>query len=199
MSRAERRRDEKLRLQLYATRECGECDACCTTERVVWSEGELRETKKKEEQKRSLGLVGEKPAGERCRYLKTEEERGCGIYKDRPLVCKVWACVWRSGSDLLLGEERPDKLGVVFDTNSHPDLPFTFLVAKESRDGGFTSAAPVLKRLLEKGHVILVEPPPGSPFEKTWLIHESQSEKKAAIERVMASRPSAGIKEEESK
>jgi hypothetical protein len=53
-----------------------------------------------------------KPAGKRCEHLCAN---GCGIYADRPEVCRTWYCTWRE--DAWFGaraEYRPDRLGAMF-------------------------------------------------------------------------------------
>ncbi len=71
--------------ELDPTRECGDCDECCTLH----------------------GQPGPGPIP--CRHLAAGG--GCGIYPTRPRSCRTWFCEWRYG----LGDEadRPDKLGVV--------------------------------------------------------------------------------------
>lgn len=50
----------------------------------------------------------EKPAGVPCSNLCT---RGCGIYGERPDVCRNFVCTWYQGEHSF--SERPDKTGVV--------------------------------------------------------------------------------------
>lgn len=74
-----------------APRDCGPCNACCTAMHV-----------------RPLG----KPAGERCQH---QRPQGCGIYLDRPSVCREWYCLWvRDEGRVFDGSHRPDRLGVFF-------------------------------------------------------------------------------------
>jgi hypothetical protein len=57
-----------------------------------------------------------KAPGKPCEHL---VPGGCGIYADRPPVCREWRCVWRK--DGWLGSRpdyRPDRLGVMFSTSS---------------------------------------------------------------------------------
>jgi hypothetical protein len=72
--------------------ECGGCTACCVVMPVLSKEFC-------------------KPVGP-CQHL---VPGGCGIYADRPPVCREWHCGWRK--DGWLGsrpEYRPDRLGVMF-------------------------------------------------------------------------------------
>jgi hypothetical protein len=57
-------------------RTCGECSLCC-----------------------QLLYVPEvdKPAGEWCRHCKPGQG-GCGIYEQRPPVCRDWICQWLNGN-----------------------------------------------------------------------------------------------------
>lgn len=72
--------------QLVPNRECGECSVCCISLRI--QEANLK-----------------KAADVRCHNL---SDSGCGIYTERPSVCRNWYCGWRLIP--LLGEEwRPDK------------------------------------------------------------------------------------------
>lgn len=68
-------------------RACGTCNACC----VALNIDEL-----------------EKAAHVPCSHLAS---KGCGIYEDRPSVCRGFQCLWLSGN--LPAECRPDRFGVV--------------------------------------------------------------------------------------
>ena len=71
-------------------RECGSCTACC----AILGVAELH-----------------KPVNVECPHVCAQ---GCSIYDTRPRTCRDWSCDWRNG--FLPGEEqRPDKLGVIFD------------------------------------------------------------------------------------
>jgi hypothetical protein len=73
------------------TRECGECNVCCTAMRVK----EL-----------------DKPAGVRCVH---QTESGCGNYENRPSVCRAWYCMWVRDDGRVFDEaQRPDRIGVFF-------------------------------------------------------------------------------------
>ncbi len=73
-------------------RTCGGCIACCKALEVF--EGNFR-----------------KAAGEWCPHCAVG--RGCGIYRDRPLVCEAFRCEWLKGWG---GEnERPDRTKVIPD------------------------------------------------------------------------------------
>ncbi len=80
-----------------APRDCGGCNVCCTAMRVA---------------------PLDKPAGTPCPHAC---ETGCGIYHDRPSVCRVWFCMWvRDPGRIFTDAHRPDRLGVFF-TASTPD------------------------------------------------------------------------------
>lgn len=79
------------------TRSCGGCNVCCTVMTVT---------------------PLNKPGGAVCPH---QTEAGCGIYEDRPGVCRAWHCMWvRDNGRVFREEERPDKSGVFF-TASKPD------------------------------------------------------------------------------
>ena len=98
-----------------AARSCGPCSLCCSVLRV----DDL-----------------EKPAGEDCRHqlgvpagdpddvaTATRDAGplhkpglvagGCGIYHDRPPICRAYQCLWRQGG--LEDDERPDQTGGIVD------------------------------------------------------------------------------------
>lgn len=72
-------------------RKCGECTACCKILPVV----ELS-----------------KPALTRCKHQR--HGKGCAIYDQRPLSCRLWSCLWLTDpqtADL----SRPDRSHYVID------------------------------------------------------------------------------------
>jgi hypothetical protein len=72
-------------------RECGDCNVCCTAMHVA---------------------ALDKPAGTPCEH---QADAGCGIYQNRPSVCRNWYCMWiRDRGSVFAEDERPDKLGVFF-------------------------------------------------------------------------------------
>ncbi len=96
-----------------AARSCGPCSLCCSVLRV----DDL-----------------EKPAGMNCRHQlgvpagDPDEAMiadgsqpspigpvagGCGIYHDRPSICRAYQCLWRQGG--LEDDERPDETGGIVD------------------------------------------------------------------------------------
>lgn len=78
-------------------RECDGCNVCCTAMKVS---------------------PLNKPAGVGCEH---QNAQGCGIYDERPDVCRVWFCMWvRDKARVFADHHRPDRLGVFF-TASTPD------------------------------------------------------------------------------
>lgn len=73
-----------------AGRECGDCTCCCVE--LAIETPELR-----------------KPDGCDCPHI--VDGIGCGIYADRPVLCRNWYCGWRMGA--LSDEMRPDQCGVL--------------------------------------------------------------------------------------
>lgn len=74
-------------------RPCGDCTMCCRILPVP----QLR-----------------KPAGRTCTHCRVGQ--GCGIYADRPPVCRTWQCLWSTSPDLP-EELRPDRCGVMLFVN----------------------------------------------------------------------------------
>jgi len=91
MGEARRRRAHAA--QTLETRQCGDCTACCIALPV-----------------RELELPPYQP----CRHLRGAPSPGCGIYPDRPEICRAWHCTWRL-SAALDDDLRPDRCGVIFD------------------------------------------------------------------------------------
>lgn len=71
-------------------RACGGCTACCTVLRV--------------DALRKLGGVP-------CAML--DEDRGCGVYQERPKICRAYRCLWLQGA--FEEADRPDRIGAVLD------------------------------------------------------------------------------------
>ncbi len=90
--------------QKISGRDCGHCTACCSALSIE---------------------VLDKPAGVACKHLCA---KGCGIYPDRPMVCKSWWCLWRMYDlvDETLGKEirqkllRPDVSGLLIELERFP-------------------------------------------------------------------------------
>jgi len=73
-------------------RRCRQCDACCSVVAVE----EIA-----------------KPEQERCQHQGQHGKPGCAIYDERPESCRAWSCGWLQGFGN--ANDRPDKLGVIFD------------------------------------------------------------------------------------
>ncbi len=99
---------------LVSGRTCGDCRVCCRLPDIP----ELN-----------------KPVNTWCRHTDLERPGGgCTIYNERPRTCKEYECAWLSG----LGEaqDRPDKLGVMYQPVDMPDGS-QGLAAVEAFDGAF--------------------------------------------------------------
>lgn len=96
-------------------RQCGECVACCQVLRID-----------------APGL--RKEAGVTCPNC---TGAGCGIYAQRPQVCREWLCMWMRAPDIP-DDFRPDRLGVMFSFESdvHSANPFErrYFVGRYLRD-----------------------------------------------------------------
>jgi hypothetical protein len=91
-------------------RSCGNCDVCCN---IL----EVRELNKK--------------SYKNCDYR--AEGGGCGIYNDRPSICRTWNCAYILG--LMPNQEalRPNNLGLMFYPVSakNNDLGIDMLMGQE--------------------------------------------------------------------
>jgi hypothetical protein len=77
-------RETIRKLTPLQTRPCGDCDLCCSApaieENVIDGEED--------------GNFAPKPACQKCQFA---NGKGCGIYEDRPSVCKDYYCLWSLG------------------------------------------------------------------------------------------------------
>jgi Fe-S-cluster containining protein len=96
------------------TRECGACSLCCTVLRV--------------DELRKLG-------GTACVHQRAGG--GCGIYQQRPGICRAYRCLWLGGG--LRDEDRPDALGAVLDLVAQGGS--VWLEIREARPGAFERSA----------------------------------------------------------
>lgn len=78
---------------------CGSCSLCCK----VMAIPELQ-----------------KDDGVWCRHI-CKNHKGCGIYEQRPEICRQFLCVWRQSHDMPKSM-RPDKCGVVFGMGTREDI-----------------------------------------------------------------------------
>jgi hypothetical protein len=88
-------RDRKLRsavASMQTTRTCDGCDLCCT----------------------AVGVESiRKPPGVPCQHLTGDPGASCGIYGNRPHVCRQFFCVWRASDYVLPDDFRPADAGFV--------------------------------------------------------------------------------------
>ena len=122
-------------------RECGSCVACCKV----------------------LGVPSlQKPRGVLCINALCG---GCSIYKKRPQECADWKCEWLKGK--YDDAERPDKLGLVVDTNPQFKRKWgqDAITVHELFPGArFTREAKrFLDRIYEAGAFICLIPPAPDP------------------------------------
>lgn len=105
-------------------RTCGPCRACCITLGFDAEPGEA---------------PFQKPPNQPCKHL---VQIGCGIYPERPPVCRRFECGWISAPNLP-ESLRPDRCGVMFSTNDHPLQPGAYAVfAHELQPGGLERKEP---------------------------------------------------------
>lgn len=96
----------------------------------------------------------DKPKGVRCTHLSDiVTTKSCLVYgtKTRPPSCEQWACIWRSGSNLIDADARPDRVGVMLARLESQDpaveIPAVICVY-EVREGA--SDEPAARALLTK-------------------------------------------------
>jgi hypothetical protein len=118
------RRRARSREQAPPERSCGECRACCITLGFQQREGEA---------------PFEKPHGVPCPHL---IQIGCGIYNERPPVCRRFECGWLQAPNLP-DALRPDRCGVLFCVNDRPDAEGYAVYAYELRPGAVDAPLPV--------------------------------------------------------
>ena len=113
-----------MKLQNDVGRSCGECTACCKPFPVP-----------------EVGKQG----SDWCHHCTIG--KGCNIYADRPLACRLFACAWLNG----LGDEgfRPDRLGVMIDVQDVQlgERTVGILHFWEMREGAI--GQPVIRRMAE--------------------------------------------------
>ena len=103
-------------------RSCGECSLCCTLLRV----DEL-----------------EKLGGTPCAHQLAAG--GCGIYPERPGICREYHCLWLRGG--LEEADRPDRLGAVIDVVG--GVGPAWLEIREAEPGAF-ERSPRLRAIAEE-------------------------------------------------
>jgi Fe-S-cluster containining protein len=133
-----------------APRDCGGCNVCCTAMKVS---------------------PLNKPAGTPCPH---QSEAGCGIYGQRPDVCRVWFCMWVRDDGRIFDDvdHRPDRLGVFFtasppDPNTSEQTVFAHEVRPHASDE--PQARSVIEFLRQAAPVAVVpySPPPDSTTDLT--------------------------------
>jgi hypothetical protein len=95
-----------------------------------------------------------KPAGEPCRHLCAA---GCGIYADRPSVCRRFRCAWLQ-EPTLPPSLRPDRCGVMFAMNDNLLGEGFAVYAYELRPGAADRrpVARVIRQVAAQATVILI-------------------------------------------
>src|SRR5688500_17002346 len=121
-SNTRRARSRKSRArEASSKRSCGECRACCITLGFQAREGEAS---------------FEKPYGVPCPHL---VQIGCGIYAERPPVCRRFECGWLQAPNLPEAL-RPDRCGVLFCVNDNVHGEGDAVYAYELRPGAADAA-----------------------------------------------------------
>jgi hypothetical protein len=121
-------------------RHCGPCRACCIVTGFDAKPGEAPFAK---------------PPNTPCKHL---VPGGCGIYAERPPVCRRFQCAWIAAPNLPEGL-RPDRCGVMFCTNDHPlRAGRTAVFAYELRPGALEGPLPawLIEAVQAESAVVLV-------------------------------------------
>jgi Fe-S-cluster containining protein len=92
--------------------------------------------------------IGKKP-GEACGF---DGVAGCAIYEKRPGGCHTFRCLWHLG--ILEDEDRPDKIGVMFDAGK--DEIGLFFIGREVAPGGIDHARTLLWELRQIRRVFVI-------------------------------------------
>lgn len=109
--------------EVVPARSCGECTLCCTVLRV--------------DALKKLGGVA-------CTHLHSETG-GCGIYQERPRICRSYRCLWLQGG--LDEEDRPDRIGAVLDLVTEAGVP---RLAVRELTSGSANENPRLRAIIER-------------------------------------------------
>lgn len=115
-------------------RQCGECQACC----VVFTVPEV-----------------EKGRHERCRH---QCEMGCGIYSERPDICRNFVCEWLC-NNTWPEDLRPDKSGIIFVCQGMMErAPYKIYLGTQAHPYSYLSGQNRrwIDRLKYAGHVVFV-------------------------------------------
>jgi hypothetical protein len=76
-----------------------------------------------------------KRGGVPCRHLRSSTG-GCGIYSERPRICRDYRCLWLQGG--LEEDDRPDRLGAVLDLVNRAGVQH--LAVREAEPGAFDAS-----------------------------------------------------------
>jgi hypothetical protein len=108
----------------------------------------------------------DKPEGEWCEHC--EIGAGCRIYEDRPKMCRVWSCEWRSRPDRYPEEMRPDRCGFLLTTTRIDDDYVVVAMVAHGSPADQQTWPPLLRPFLEqfagRGASVLVNFADGGQF-----------------------------------
>jgi hypothetical protein len=106
-------------------RSCVPCQACCVVLRI--------ESKPGFSTCFDTGEDIAKKANEPCRYL---NDNGCGIYDQRPIVCRQFRCDWLQGRNGFSPNIHPVKAG--YFSVDHERFPLPTIVCARQEVGKIT-------------------------------------------------------------
>jgi len=118
-------------------RKCDGCSGCCR----VMSIPEIQ-----------------KPAHQACPH---QSAKGCMIYGQHPPSCKTYQCHWLSGRLPLTVDQRPDRLGLIFDNSEKKPFVLDGLPWVAAREvfhgaGKFKRAQAAIQSILAAGYVVVM-------------------------------------------
>lgn len=145
---------------LPIARTCGGCTACCKSVGFHMGEG-----------------LAPKKRGTWCSHVTRGSTPGCGVQATKPDACKQWSCHWLLGWAPLVDEDRPDKVGIAFDTGVESGFlqaagnarGFPVVFAHERHPGAAADAAAtaVIRRVHAHGYAVVIADA-GGPREVRW-------------------------------
>ena len=123
-------------MRVAEQRKCGDCGACCAV----------------------LAVPGLKGENETCPNIKPCGTNRCRIHDkpELPAACSGYRCGWLDG--MFKVDDRPDKLGVIFDATKAPGDSYYIVAAREVRPKAAESprAAELIRVVANEAAVVIV-------------------------------------------
>ena len=88
-----------------------------------------------------------------CRFLRNGK---CSIHVSKPGLCAVYECLWLQGA--LQSQDKPSRVGLVFDTLVRQDEDIPVVCARKIRPGPLSRRAKlIIRHFAEKMVVVVAE------------------------------------------